>query len=448
MFSKIFKNFFVLLVILSGSFILKSQTIPLYSVTICNEQSTGYYFMNSAKPGTMSNYSISFNMILDSTGDLFYFKKFTGDYKSNDFKVQQNGQMSYFSNNHYYLMDMAFKIVDSVACKNGLTVARQDMQILKNGHYLLLGEEQPLIDLSKYKLFKPNNCAGSTAATVICGGFQELDGHKNVVFDWRAKNHFTFLDMDTFFIKDPKILDWTHFNAVELDADGNYLLSVRNFDEIVKINSKDGSIIWHLGGRNNQFTFKNDTGRFLTQHDIRRLPNGNITLFDNGRGEIPIHPCAAKEYALDENAKTATLVWKHVHDSTVHSGAGLGNVQRLANGNTLVGYGRTNKSPVLFTLLTPDGKKNFEMQLAGGRLTYRAFNFSGITFKVKRPVIRTVRKEGMLYLDAGKGYKSYLWSTGETTRIIAAKANGTYKAFIPSQDGGWIGSLPHVVSDL
>lgn len=441
-------SFKILVTVLLFSLRIYAQTIPLYSVTICNEQSAGYYFMNSAKPGTMSSYSISFNMILDATGDLFYFKKFTGDYKSNDFKVQPNGMISYFSNNKYFLMDLSFTIVDSVSCKNGLNAVRQDLQILKNGHYLLLGDEQPLVDLSKHKIFKPDNCAGSNAATVICGGFQELDEDKNVVFDWRARDHFTFKDMDTFFINDPKTLDWTHFNAIELDADGNYLLSVRNFDEITKISSKDGSIIWRLGGRNNQFTFKNDSSRFLTQHDIRRLPNGNITLFDNGRGGIPLHPCAAKEYALDEKTKTATLVWKHIHDSTTHSGAGLGNVQRLSNGNTLVSYGRNDKSPVLFSVMTPEGKKNFEMQLAGGRLTYRAFNYVGLTLKVKRPVLKTVRKDGKLYLDAGKGYKSYLWSTGEKTRMIAVKGNGSYKVFIPARDEGWIGSLPYIVSDL
>lgn len=446
--SKILRNLLLCLAFNFSLFKLHAQLTPLYSVTICNDQSTGYYFMNSAKPGTMSNYSISFNMIVDAKGDLFYFKKFTGDYKSNDFKMQPNGLISYFSNDKYFLMDLSFKIIDSVFCKNGLKAVRQDMQILKNGHYLILGDEQPLIDLSSHKMFKPNNCAGSTPATVICGGFQELDENKNVVFDWRARDHFTFKDMDTFFINDPKLLDWTHFNAIELDADGNFLLSARNFCEIIKINRKDGGIIWHLGGLNNQFTFTNDSAKFLTQHDIRQLPNGNITLFDNGREGNPIHVATAKEYALDESKKTATLVWSYVNDSTTHSGAGLGNVQRLSNGNTLISYGRSVKSPVLFSVLTPEGKKNFEMQLNGGRLTYRAFNYPDVTFKVKRPVIKIVRKDGKVYLDAGKGYKSYLWSTGEKTRMISIKAKGSYKVYTPAQDEGWIGSLPYVMSDL
>ena len=88
------------------------------------------------------------------------------------------------------------------------------------------------------------------------------------------------------------------------------------------------------------------------------------------------------------------------------------------------------------------------MQLNGGRLTYRAFNYPDVIFKVKRPLVKTVRKDGKLYLDAGKGHKSYLWSTGEKTRVIAVKANGSYKVFTPAHDQGWIGSLPFVVSDL
>lgn len=45
-------------------------------------------------------------------------------------------------------------------------------------------------------------------------------------------------------------------------------------------------MIWILGGRRNQFVFTNDL-RFSRQHDIRRLANGNITLFDNGNDKFP-----------------------------------------------------------------------------------------------------------------------------------------------------------------
>ena len=50
----------------------------------------------------------------------------------------------------------------------------------------------------------------------------------------------------------------------------------------------------------------------------------------------------AKEYALDEINKVATLVWSYAHpyvNGNPVSSAALGNVQRLSNGNTLINWG-------------------------------------------------------------------------------------------------------------
>src|SRR5690606_4167057 len=96
-----------------------------------------------------------------------------------------------------------------------------------------------VVNLSAHKLFRPGNCAGSPNATITCGVIQEQDANKNVVFEWHSKKYFKFLDLDTFFIGDPKKVDWTHFNAIEQDKDGNFLVSSRNFSEITKIKRSD-----------------------------------------------------------------------------------------------------------------------------------------------------------------------------------------------------------------
>src|SRR5690606_33427409 len=105
-------------------------------------------------------------------------------------------------------------------------------------------------------------------------------------------------------------IDYAHGNAVELDSDGNILISSRHMNEITKIDRTTGEIIWRWGGKNNEFTFVNDTLAFSFQHDIRRLPNGNVTLFDNGNHHKPPRSRAV-EYELDEVNKTATVVWQY-----------------------------------------------------------------------------------------------------------------------------------------
>ena len=98
--------------------------------------------------------------------------------------------------------------------------------------------------------------------------------------------------------------DYIHVNAYELDADGNILASFRNTCEIVKINRMTGDIMWHMGGKQNQFTFIGENAAnaptyFTYQHSLVRLPNGNFMMFDNGN----LHTnkvSRAVEYAVDQ----------------------------------------------------------------------------------------------------------------------------------------------------
>lgn len=128
--------------------------------------------------------------------------------------------------------------------------------------------------------------------------------------------------------------DLDHPNSLEFDRDGNYLASWRNLGEITKIDFNTGKVIWRLGGRRNEFTFQNDPlGGFSAQHSVRVLANGNLLLYDNGWRHDPQETRAA-EYQLDVAARTATLVWEWRSGIfTPYTGS----VQRLKDGNTLVG---------------------------------------------------------------------------------------------------------------
>ncbi|HXF59502.1 MAG TPA: aryl-sulfate sulfotransferase, partial [Candidatus Saccharimonadales bacterium] len=117
-------------------------------------------------------------------------------------------------------------------------------------------------------------------------------------------------------------------------------------------------------------TFSNDPVFFTHQHHARWLPNGHITMFDNGNFRLPLFSRAV-EYAVDEAQKTATLVWQYRLTPDVF-GPALGSVQRFANGNTLIGWGATR--PAL-TEVAPDGSIVSELSFDPGVYSYRAFRF-------------------------------------------------------------------------
>ena len=161
-------------------------------------------------------------------------------------------------------------------------------------------------------------------------------------------------------------IDPVHANAIELDGDGNILLSSRHPDEITKINRETGDIMWRLGGKNNQFTLPGDTLWFSHQHAIRRLANGHYVVFDNGNGHVPQFSRAI-ESVLDTVAMTCRLVWPYARPDTFSSA--MGYVQQQDDGKTLIGWGAT--APAV-SVVTPEGKVVYELWFPNGAYRYRA----------------------------------------------------------------------------
>jgi hypothetical protein len=116
----------------------------------------------------------------------------------------------------------------------------------------------------------------------------------------------------------------------------------------------------------------NDPIKFNYQHAIRRLPNGNITLYDNGNFHTPPFSRGV-EYKLDEVNKTATLVWQYRHKPSDVWGFAMGFMQRLENGNSLISWGSIS-TPAL-TEVRPNGTKALEISLPNGIYSYRIFKY-------------------------------------------------------------------------
>ena len=297
-------------------------------------------------------------MILDRRGDPLFYRRVSEGW---DFKTQPNGTLTYYdmSLGYFVGLDSAYQIVDQYMCGNGYSTNEHELRVLPNGHAYLLSYDPEIVGMDTVV------AGGNPAALVVGLIIQEIDLNKDVVFQWRSWDHFKITD-GTFDDLTGATIDWVHGNAIEIDQDGNLLLSSRNMDEVTKIDRATGEIIWRLGGKNNQFTLVNDPGRFEGQHDIRLLPNGHITLFDNGAYR---EYSRAVEFALDVEAKTATRVWEYRNTPDIFGWA-LGSTQRLPNGNTLIGWGSAN--PTLAEV-TPDGAKVLEWDLPENIYSYRAF---------------------------------------------------------------------------
>ena len=439
---------FLLLILIINTHQSFSQTYHPFNVTAYDSiQSTGYYFFCPYRLSAYPTFpSLSqHHMILDHKGNVVYYRSVAGFF-AGDFKLQPNGQISYCGRNHFYLMDSTFTVVDSVTTKNGVTMDIHDLQILPNGHYLILGNEDVHRDMSSYPIFLHNNTFGSTNAVITAYVIQELDAAKNVVFEWHSIDHYGLDDADDFWLTDTTRVDWTHVNSVEMDFDGNFLVSSRHFDEITKISRTDSSIIWRMGGKRNQFTFIGDSMHFLSQHDSRRLANGNLSLFDNGRPLNPLHYASAKEYTLDEINLTATLVWSHTEGPN-HWSRSQGNTQRLQNSNTLISYGNLLPTPIVFNVVDSLQNKIFEVVFPDSLISYRSFNFNSLPWNLNRPQITCTVVGNQHFLTAESGHSKYIWSTGDSTQSIPVSTTGDFHVFVPIGDSGYISSEILTVAD-
>jgi hypothetical protein len=338
---------------LPGDFPLINVTMPTTSTA------SGYYFLSN-----LSTYH-PYLMMIDGTGDPVYYLRLVPPRHALDFKVQPNGLMTYYDSfpGAFYGVDETYTVVRTFKAGNGYYTDHHDLQVLPNGHYIVMIWDTHVVDMSK---IVPD---GNPGAHVIGLIIQELDAAGLVVFEWRSWDHLEITES----YDDPTgpVVDPFHGNSVEPDNDGNLLVSVRNTDQVLKINRQTGNIMWRLGGKKNEFTLRGDSQFFHRQHDARRLPNGHLTLFDNRAEQTPQYSRGV-EYLLDEVAKKVTRIWEYRNTPDVY-GPWLGNTQRLPNGNTVLGWGLGLPA---VAEVRPDGTKVFEMSLANnGERSYRVFRF-------------------------------------------------------------------------
>ncbi|RKY97717.1 MAG: hypothetical protein DRQ13_04375, partial [Ignavibacteriae bacterium] len=183
--------------------------------------------------------------------------------------------------------------------------------------------------------------------------------------------HYDILDVDESINLTSHTIDWTHCNSIDIDSDGNVIISTRNFNEVTKISRQTGDIIWRLGGERNQFQFINDNRGFGRQHDARVLSNGNLALFDNGHLLIPQYSSYV-EYDIDEQNFTATLIRRYSRNGTIYSPS-RGGVQELSNGNILISWDDIQNP--LVSEISPEDSTVYEVRYDNYVHQYRAYKF-------------------------------------------------------------------------
>ena len=377
---------------------------PECSVTTYGTPADGYIFISpSSFQGTDG-----YNLILDNSGNFKYWKEIT-DGTPVDFKVLPNGYLSYGSMYEFSrttgggptvfrMMDNSYTVVDSFKMGNGYIAESHEFQFLPNGHALMLSYDLQPVDMS---VIVPGGHPGAMAVGSI---IQELDGDKNVVFQWRSWDYLQIKDSYNPDLA-KSVFDPIHINSVDMTPDNHLLVSIMAFAGVSKISRQTGQIMWTMGGSLNEFTFVNDNDGsahapqyFMYQHDVRMLDNGNILMIDDGDKDAR-NWARAVEYAIDETNKTATMVWQYRHNPDLPALGSMGTAQRLPNGNTFIGWGQSSAGNRLAaTEVDPAGNVVLELAFKKSLLaSYRAYKFDWNGGDTAAQVLRMELKAGEKY---------------------------------------------------
>jgi hypothetical protein len=172
--------------------------------------------------------------------------------------------------------------------------------------------------------------AAAVTGTVV----QHIAADGMVLFEWSPFDHFAIEDLDPAERAGPSV-NWTHGNAIDLDPEGNLLISFRSLSEITLVDTRTGAVRWRMGGRANQFSFSGSMPPFRHQHGVRTAGPGRITLLDN-LGEPG--GSRAERYVLDEETRTLQLEGSATPAPATVAQLG-GTTQQLPGGRALVAFG-------------------------------------------------------------------------------------------------------------
>jgi Arylsulfotransferase (ASST) len=345
---------------------------PVVTVTAASpEMAPGYEFLAPyAGPGQAGP------MILDQSGGLIWFKPMPANTSATNLQVQEyegkpvltwwQGDVSVhgFGLGEDVIADDTYTDIAHVRAGNGLQADLHEFQLTPQGTALITAYDPILCNLS--------SVGGSTDAGLTDSVLQEIDVKTGLVmYEWTAVDHVgigeSYEPASRATTASP--YDYFHLNSISVNRNGSLLISSRNTWTVYDLNPGSGQIAWRLGGRHSSFKEGPGAGT-AWQHDPRELPDGAISLFDNGASPTVHSESRGIVVTLNPQGDTATLTSRFTHTPPLVVES-EGSVEALSNGNWFIGWGQEP----FFSELNPEGKVLFEAHFPVHERSYRDFSF-------------------------------------------------------------------------
>jgi hypothetical protein len=344
---------------------------PILSVTVADRDPTGGDILTTNGPGP-GQYG---PLIYTPQGQLVWFDHLPSGETAEDLNVQSyEGQRDLtfwrgkvlslgFGQGVDVVVNSHYQTVARIPGGNGLQADLHDFQIVPH-------------HISYTTAFNAIRCnlspvGGARDGVILDTAVQEIDMKTGLVrWEWHSIDHVGASESETEAPKTATPWDWFHINSIDHEPDGDIFISARSTWAGYQLQAGSGDILWRLGGLKSSFKMGPGT-ETAWQHDGRILPDGEVTFFDDGSNP-PIHQQSrGLRIALDFRTHQARLISAYTHPDPPLLAASQGNMQTLADGNAVVGYGGV---PAI-SEFAPGGELLFDAHLPFDMSFYRAFRF-------------------------------------------------------------------------
>jgi hypothetical protein len=404
---------------------------PILSVTVPDRDPAAGDILTTNGPGP-GQYG---PLIYTPQGRLVWFDKLSDGETAEDLNEQTyDGQRDLtwwkghvlslgFGQGEDLVMNSRYQTVARVVGGNGLHADLHDFQLAPD-------------DIAYITAYNPIRCnleslKGARGGAIVDTAIQEIDMKTGLVrWEWHSLDHVAASESETPTPTSTTPWDWFHLNSIDLEPGGDIFISARSTWAGYQLEGASGKILWRLGGLKSSFKMGPGT-ETAWQHDGRVLANGEITFFDDGSNP-PIHQQSrAVRIALDFKTHEARLVVAYTHANPPLLAASQGNMQTLANGNTVVGYGGV---PAI-SEYAPDGALLFDGNLPFDMSFYRAFRFPWHGRPLSPPAalasLNNTGEETIVHASWNGATEVAAW------RVLAGQRSGSLALQTTIPDGGF-----------
>ncbi len=165
------------------------------------------------------------------------------------------------------------------------------------------------------------------------------------------------------------------------------------------------------------------------QHDASVLPNGTISVFDNG-GVPKVHSQSrGLVLAVDAHTHTDTVIAEYDHRAPPLLSGSQGNVQALEGGNVFIGWG----AEPYFSEYSAAGQLLYDAHMHGSYQSYRSYRFPWTGEPSEAPAIAAVKsaKGAIVYASWNGDNRTTSWRVlaGPTAQQLTPVASASREGF-------------------